>query len=164
MMAQASIDPREATAPRYGGFWRRAVAAVIDSVVIGVVMVGIGMFLPIVENAGMSNISPAERAVGIAAEVNLTTLGTLILLVGGWLYAALLESSPRQATLGKMALSLRVTDMEGDRVNFAQASGRFFAKLLSLMVFLIGFIMVAFTPRKQGLHDMLAKTLVIRRS
>jgi uncharacterized RDD family membrane protein YckC len=163
MMAQASTDHGEAAAPRYGGFWRRVVAALIDSVVIGVAMYAIGMFLPVVENAGMSNISPSERAIGLAAEVNLTTLGTVILLVGGWLYAALLESGPRQATLGKMALSLRVTDLDGDRINFAQASGRFFAKLLSLIVFLIGFVMVAFTPRKQGLHDILAKTLVIRR-
>ncbi|MGH6881778.1 RDD family protein [Hypericibacter sp.] len=163
-MAQASVEQSGAVALRYGGFWRRAVAALIDSVIIGIVMSVIGMFLPIVENAGMSNISPSEQAAGIAAEVNLTTLGTAILLAGGWLYAALLESSPRQATFGKMALSLRVTDMEGERINFAQASGRFFAKLLSLMVFLIGFVMVAFTPRKQGLHDMLAKTLVIRRS
>jgi uncharacterized RDD family membrane protein YckC len=163
-MAQAAMDHDEAAAPRYGGFWRRVVATLIDSVILGVVMVAIGMFLPIIENAGMSNISPAERAVGIAAEVNLTAIGTLILLAGGWLYAALLESGPKQATLGKMALSLQVTDLEGDRIGFAQASGRFFAKLLSLIVFLIGFVMVAFTPRKQGLHDMLAKTLVIRRS
>ena len=79
-----------------------------------------------------------------------------------WLYAALLESSSYQATLGKMALGLKVIALEGHRISFARATGRHFAKILSLLMFLIGFIMVGFTRRKQGLHDMLAGTLVIR--
>jgi uncharacterized RDD family membrane protein YckC len=63
-----------------------------------------------------------------------------------------------------MALSLQVVDIDGDRINFAQATGRFFGKFLSGLLLMIGFVMVAFTRRKQGLHDILAKTLVIRRS
>jgi len=163
-MAQASLEQGGRVPLRYGGFWRRVVAALIDGILIGLVLYAIDMFLPIVENASMGSISPPDSAMGIAAEANLTPLGTLILIIGSWLYAALLESGPGQATIGKLAMALKVTDIEGDRVSFAQASGRYYAKFISFVIFLIGFLMVAFTARKQGLHDLLAKTLVIRRS
>jgi uncharacterized RDD family membrane protein YckC len=78
------------------------------------------------------------------------------------LYAALMESSSKQATLGKMALGVRVTDLDGNRIGFGKATGRHFAKILSALILGIGFLMVAFTQRKQGLHDMLAGTLVMR--
>jgi len=81
-------------------------------------------------------------------------------VVGAWLYEALLTSSSWQGTVGKRLLSLKVTDLGGNRISFARATGRFFAKILSRMIWHIGFIMVAFTQRKQGLHDFLAGTLV----
>jgi uncharacterized RDD family membrane protein YckC len=74
-----------------------------------------------------------------------------------------MESSARQATLGKMALKLAVTDLEGERIGFGRATGRYFAKFLSWLTLLVGFFMAGFTQRKQGLHDILAKTLVISR-
>ena len=80
-----------------------------------------------------------------------------------WLYFALMESSTWQATLGKKALGLEVTDLEGKRIGFGRASGRFFGKILSALILWIGFIMAGFTERKQALHDMLAGTLVIRK-
>ena len=73
-----------------------------------------------------------------------------------------MESSRRQATLGKMALGIRVTDLDGRRVSFARASGRWFGKILSSLIFGIGYLMVAFTEKKQGLHDMIAGTRVMR--
>jgi uncharacterized RDD family membrane protein YckC len=73
-------------------------------------------------------------------------------------------SSRRQATLGKMALGLRVTDLYGRRISFARASGRHFAKIISGMILLIGYIMAAFTHRHQALHDMIAGTLVEKTS
>ena len=80
-----------------------------------------------------------------------------------WLYYALLESSAWQATLGKKALGLEVTDMQGARISFGRATGRFFAKIISSIILCIGFIMIGFTEKKQGLHDMIAGTLVIRK-
>jgi uncharacterized RDD family membrane protein YckC len=162
-MAQASMDSGGTVAVRYGGFWRRVVAALIDTIIIGLALYIFSLFLPVIEEAGWGNLSPPGGDFGITAEASLTPLGTLILIIGGWLYAALMESGPKQATVGKMALSLQVTDLDGDRIGFAQASGRYFAKILSLIILLVGFLMVAFTPRKQGLHDILARTLVIRR-
>jgi len=79
-----------------------------------------------------------------------------------WIYEAALESSSYQATLGKMALGLKVTDLAGNRISFARATGRHFAKYVSGMIFFIGYIMAGFTERKQALHDMIAGTLVRR--
>ncbi len=78
-----------------------------------------------------------------------------------WLYFALMESSPRQATLGKQALGIMVTDLAGQRISFARATGRFFAKILSGLILWIGYVMAAFTERKQALHDLLASCLVV---
>jgi uncharacterized RDD family membrane protein YckC len=79
-----------------------------------------------------------------------------------WLYEALLTSSSMQATPGKMVFGLRVTTLEGEQIGFGRATGRFFGKIVSSIIIYIGFLMVAFTERKQGLHDMMASTLVVR--
>jgi len=84
-----------------------------------------------------------------------------LIIVGQWLYYALMESSSRQGTLGKMALRIIVTDLDGKRISFGKASGRYFGKIISGIILYIGFIMIAFTEKKQGLHDMLASTLVV---
>jgi uncharacterized RDD family membrane protein YckC len=86
------------------------------------------------------------------------------MLVLQWLYYAWMESSEHQATLGKMALGLIVTDLDDRRVSFARATGRFFAKIISgLIPLAIGYIMAGFTEKKQALHDMIASTLVLRK-
>ena len=83
-------------------------------------------------------------------------------VVINWLYEALLTSSERGATLGKMAVGLRVVTEQGERISFLRATGRYFAKYVSALILGIGFLMVAFTDRKRGLHDMIAGTLVIK--
>ena len=93
----------------------------------------------------------------------LPILGIIIDIVGVWLYFALQESSVYQATLGKRALNIYVTDLYGRRLTFGQATGRHFSKIISGLILCIGYIMVAFTQRKQGLHDMIAGTLVMRK-
>src|SRR5690606_32165333 len=87
----------------------------------------------------------------------------LLILAIMWFYYAYMESSSNQATIGKMALGLKVTDMNGNKLNFLQASGRFFGKILSSLIVGIGYLMIAFTEKKQGLHDILAKTLVVKK-
>ena len=89
-----------------------------------------------------------------------SSLSTLLNLGIAWLYFAIMESSPTQATLGKMAIGIVVTDMSGNRVSFGRATGRHFAKIVSGIILGIGFLMIAFTERKQGLHDIMADTLV----
>jgi uncharacterized RDD family membrane protein YckC len=100
-----------------------------------------------------------------ATEADVASVGVFAAVAGTvlqWVYFAVMESSAKQATLGKMALGLRVTNMEGHRITFGRATGRHFAKLLSTLILLIGFLMVAWTPKKQGLHDQIADTLVLK--
>lgn len=79
-----------------------------------------------------------------------------------WIYEAVLTSSSWQATVGKRILGLKVVDGEGNRISFAKATGRFLAKIISGLILCIGFLMIFWTKRKRGLHDMIAETLVIK--
>jgi Tfp pilus assembly major pilin PilA/uncharacterized membrane protein YeaQ/YmgE (transglycosylase-associated protein family) len=94
----------------------------------------------------------------------LELVSNLLGFVIGWLYFALMESSAGQGTIGKRVVGIVVTDLNGDRIGFGRATGRYFGKILSSIILLIGYLMAAFTQRKQGLHDMLASTLVLNRS
>lgn len=84
----------------------------------------------------------------------------IVILVGYWLYFAAMESSPLEATVGKITLRLRVTDLNGGRISFGRASARHFSKIVSLGT-LLGFLAAIFTKRRQALHDVLAKTVVV---
>ncbi|HET9015573.1 MAG TPA: RDD family protein, partial [Thermomicrobiaceae bacterium] len=94
------------------------------------------------------------------SDSNYEDLATLIWLIVPWLYYALMESSPYQATLGKLAAGIVVTDEFGGRISFGRASGRYFAKWISYLTFFIGFVVAGFTKQKQALHDLIAGTLV----
>lgn len=141
----------------YAGFWIRVGAYIIDAIVVGVVGAVIGGIF----GAGMGTAASAG-ADPDAVFTGGSMLLNLISLLVGVAYFAGLESSSWQATLGKKALGLVVTDLNGNRISLAKAIGRYFAKILSAIILLIGFIMVAFTDKKQGLHDMLAGTLVLK--
>ena len=154
--AAAPSYPAVATGVRYGGFWIRVVAAVIDAIIVRVVVAPIGiMFGGMSFLAGMGGGIPHAGMALLGGGITF-----LLVIAGGWLYEAFLESSSYQATLGKMIFGMKVTDLQGNRISFGRATGRHFAKILSGLMLCIGFIMVGFTERKQGLHDMLAGTLV----
>jgi uncharacterized RDD family membrane protein YckC len=84
-------------------------------------------------------------------------------LVSSWLYYAIMESSSKQATLGKMACGIYVTNLQGKRIGFGQASGRYFGMIISTLTLFIGFLMCAWTEKKQCLHDMMAGCLVLKK-
>ena len=139
----------------YGGFWIRVVAAIIDGIILRVVVSPLSI---IFGGLGMAGMMSAIPHAGLALFGGGVTF--IVLIFGSWLYEALMESSSYQATVGKMIFGMKVTDLNGNRISFGRATGRHFAKWLSGMFFGIGFIMVGFTERKQGLHDLLAGTLV----
>jgi uncharacterized RDD family membrane protein YckC len=143
----------------YGGFWIRVVGYIIDAILMGVVGSVLGAILGI--GGGFAAALDAANADTAMAGAQFASAGIGIVI--GWLYYALMESSAYQATVGKMVFGLVVTDLNGNRISFARATGRHFAKWLSSIILLIGFIMVAFTERKQGLHDMVAGTLVTKK-
>jgi uncharacterized RDD family membrane protein YckC len=143
---------------RFGGFWIRVVAALIDAIAVGIVTGPISLLIGVIAGLAGHAVAIPKPGVDLASFLITGSFSTL----ANWLYASLLESSSYQATLGKMALGLKVTDLEGHRISFARATGRHFAKILSGLLLCVGFIMVGFTRYKQGLHDMIAGTLVIR--
>jgi uncharacterized RDD family membrane protein YckC len=175
-MAPAGAVPAYPIAPiavalpsPYAGFWLRVVAYIIDSIVLGVIfgvlfligiaIVGVGSLHTMVR--GMDSGDAEPPVAFILMLIFVSFLG----LIAGWLYHAYLESSPNQGTLGKMALGLIVTDLQGRRISFGHATGRFFAKIITSLIPLgIGYMMAGFTEKKQALHDMIAATLVLRKN
>lgn len=139
--------PAAGTPIGYGGFWIRLVAYIIDGILLGIAAGVIGA----VTGGGMY---------GDLDHPNYS--GSGVSIVVAWLYFALMESSERGATVGKMAVGLRVVTDQGQRLSFLHATGRYFAKFVSAIIMGIGFLMVAFTDRKRGLHDMIAGTLVVK--
>jgi uncharacterized RDD family membrane protein YckC len=95
------------------------------------------------------------------ADAQLVSLG--IRCVIGWIYFAVMESSPLQGTLGKIALGIKVTDLIGNRPSFGQTTGRWLGKWVSSLILSVGWWMAAFTPKRQALHDMIAGCLVVQR-
>jgi uncharacterized RDD family membrane protein YckC len=140
--------------PRYAGFWMRFLAYLVDALLMSAVFfpLGFGLGLTLGASGGDAD-SPLHPLV--SSGINGVSI------VAGWLYHSLLESSSWQGTLGKKLLGMRVTDLNGNRISFGRATGRYFGMILSGMICFIGFVMVAFTEKKQGLHDMLAGTLVV---
>jgi len=151
----------------YAGFWLRFVAAIIDGLILGIPL-GFIFFLMIF--SAVPFLAHSRDPMTVLVTVLPRVLFFLVIyLVGTWLYWGLMESSSWQATLGKKALGLHVTDLAGVRPTFGRASGRFFAGRGIAMVpsigglyFLIDCIMAGFTERKQALHDMIASCLVVR--
>ena len=153
----------------YAGFWIRFLAFLVDTVVINTIMWV--MILPLLGALGlsitslndMSNIDfYDEESLAIFLLSVIPALVTVNLLIT-WMYYALLQSGPRQATIGKMALGIIVIDVNGSRMTFARASLRYFSKIISSFIMMIGYIMAAFTEKKQALHDIIANTYVVKK-
>jgi len=150
----------------YAGFWIRVLAYIIDRIVIGIaatpfyVILVLPGLLRVIHEAQSSGGEPSPEM--IFSMIGDASVFLILVFVGYWLYEALLTASSWQGTVGKRLLRLKVVDEAGNRISFARSTGRFFAKILSQLILWIGFIMVAFTDKKRGLHDMIARTLVIR--
>lgn len=126
----------------YATFWQRFLAALIDGVVLSVV-----------------NIVLRKINVGGGFFLGIGIPGAY--LVFSWLYYALQESGARQATLGKRAMGIIVANTNGNRISFGKATVRYFSKILSFIILLIGYLMMLWDDRKQTLHDKIADTVVI---
>lgn len=151
--------PAHAAAPGlYAGFWRRVVAYLID----GVLLTPVFAVFYLALGRPFGGAWPLHvGAWAPLAGMHGWWLGWLVI---PWLYFAGCESSPLQATPGKLALGLRVTDEFGRRIGFARASGRFFGKFISGLILDVGYLLAAWTPRKQALHDLLAGCCVVRKA
>jgi uncharacterized RDD family membrane protein YckC len=148
-----------ANQPPYAGFWLRFVAWIIDTILLTIVNV----VLAVIFAAQGALLAPRRPQIPLVFDQIFSTRDVLAWIIG-WLYFGLMESSQLQASLGKLALGLAVTDMNGQRLTFGRATGRYFGKFLSgLLTVGIGYMMAGWTRQKQALHDMIANCLVIRR-
>ena len=142
----------------YAGFWIRFVAYLIDVLLIVVVMSILGGILGFGVTSAFDPAAAAGGGVAPGAGLGYNAISIVI----GIAYFAGMESSALQATLGKKAVGLIVVDTQGRRISLGRAIGRYFAKILSGLILAIGYIMIAFTERKQGLHDLIVSTLVVK--
>ncbi len=146
----------------YAGFWLRFVAIIIDLIITTVanyaVQIPLMLVLGVTGGGGMGGGGRPGPVIYIGM-----LFSWLVSVSIPWLYFAYMESSAKQATLGKMALGLTVTDLQGQRLSFGRATGRYFGKVLSGLILCIGYMMAGWTERKQALHDMMAGTLVVKR-
>ena len=138
-----ATDVDTATTYTYAGFWLRFVATIIDLIIVSVVSAFIGAIIAGGDDTG--------------------TVSATLNLFGDWLYCALMESSRFQGTVGKIVIGLIVTDDEYRPISFGRATGRYIGHILSAISLGIGYLMAAFTARKQCLHDLMAGTLVIKK-
>ena len=127
----------------YAGFWSRVAALIVDNAIVTV----IGLVLLI-----------GAAFVGAEAVV----IANLVFMLVAFFYWPVLESTERKATVGKQLLGIQVTDANGAQLSFVRALLRNLAKILSSLPFGLGFLLAAFTPKKQALHDMITKCLVVR--
>ena len=135
----------------YASFWKRFAAWIIDAIITTVAF----SILQLIVLASLGDVDDSTGgAVATAYAAS---------FIGQWLYYAGMESSVKRATLGKMVLGIAVTDVDGRRITFMRATGRHFAKMISGLILLIGYLMAAWTKKKQGLHDILAGTLVVNK-
>lgn len=158
-VATQSTQPQ----PEYAGFWLRLAAYIIDYFILGSVLTTLMVFIGLAMGLSTAIFSDMEDQANWAVVTTLSVILGIMGLSASWLYYAVLESGSYQGTLGKMLLNLKVTDLEGNRISFARATGRFFGKFISSFIIYIGYIMIGFTEKQQGLHDILTGCLVVRK-
>jgi uncharacterized RDD family membrane protein YckC len=144
----------------YAGFWFRAAAYFLDTATLAFAL-EVTVLGPILRNNHVELSFQGILKFWNSGSQQATAL-RLLMGLASWLYFAAFESSRWQATPGKKVLGLRVTDLEGKRLSFIRASGRYFGKIISSLLLGLGFVMAGFTEKKQALHDMLASCLVLR--
>lgn len=145
----------------YAGFFRRALAFIIDCILLSIPAAVICLPLMLLSLGALAQI-PDSEDLAAASAVGWIFLWNVLTAIFFWLYFSWMESGKRQATFGKRLLGIKVVGADGGRIGFGRATGRTFAKILSYVIMYIGFIMAACTNRKRALHDYIAETYVVR--
>ena len=148
----SSAGPAMVADYAFAGFWKRFIAYIIDALLFTFVFFMLAIFF----GGSLFSIQPEGPAAAFGA------FGIYLLYYPSWwLYFALMESSNAQATIGKKAMGIKVTNINGQPLGFGQATGRHFAAFINQFTLTIGYLLAGFTARKQALHDLIAGTLVV---
>jgi uncharacterized RDD family membrane protein YckC len=131
----------------YASFWQRAIAFLIDGIILSII------------NSMIDQILQQFRS---TTDLQTFIISILIAIVIGWNYYSIQESSSQRATIGKRVIGLQVTDMNGEQISFWRATRRYFSAYLSTLLLFVGYLIVPFTPKRQALHDLIAGTVIIR--
>lgn len=142
-------------AMRYAGFWIRFAAKLVDGIIMGVLL-GLPMIAIMASMGALED--PSEEPSDTAVLIQL--MFQIIYFVAYGAYSIFFIGK-YGATLGKMACKIKVVDATGTKIGYGRATGRFFAEILSGLIFYIGYIMVAFDDQKRALHDRICNTRVI---
>ncbi len=156
----------------YAGFWKRFLAWILDKIILGTINWII--LAPVLATLGITatgefppfrDIMENPDAYDIASFIALVTamvgISMVVKTVISILYHSFFESSKFQGSIGKIALSIIVTDISGEKLDFTKALVRNLSKIITNFTFGIGYIMAGFTEKKQALHDIIAGTLVV---
>lgn len=143
---------------KLAGFWRRFAANLLDTLVLAAGILAVWLIVAFIMFAAL----PEDvHDLPPKLDAALSHIMWASVVIVPWLYFAFMESSPKQTSLGKLAMKMAVTDHEGKRISFWRASGRHWGKLVSGLLLCIGYVMAAFTEKKQALHDLMAGTLIV---
>lgn len=143
---------------QHARFGIRLAAAIIDGVLRWSLLYPLGFWLRSAIGLAGAGVGMPWRGISAVNRMSVFALGVLV----GWMYAAFFESSVWQATIGKKLVGLRVTDLEGNRISPGRATARYLSKYLSMLGLGFGYLNIIWSPRAQGWHDEIAKTLVLR--
>ena len=169
-MSNALIDPTHHVRPSsagpdvvQAGFLKRWAALFLDQLILSGVFYAVffAIILILGFTLGFEALESSDTDEPPAWAIAMSLILIALYIVGVGLYYAFMESSRHQATIGKIAMGIKVVDQQGRRLSFSHALARWFAAALSYLTFYIGFLMAAFTQKKQGLHDLVAGTFVV---
>jgi len=139
---------------RYGGFWIRFGARLIDGIILGLAQASIALLF--FGTFGAEFMPSVLRSASIGLRVGFQVISYGIAIV----YEAMFLHY-RGATPGKMALGLKVVRSNGDSLGWGVSFGRYFMHIVSALILGIGYIMAAFDDEKRALHDRVCDTRVI---
>lgn len=163
-----TANEAEPFVPDYAGFWIRFLAYIVDAVIlcifsmiIIVPLIAIGVYSL---GASGSTDSGTVSSNSYSCFCCLYCMSYILVIAVQLLYFAWFESSKYMGTPGKLLLGLAVTDENGERLTFGHAASRYVVKIITNLILLVGFIAIAFSPKKQGLYDSIVHTLVVKRN
>ena len=155
----------------YASFGIRWVAHIIDFIILYIVnwivltpiLAAVGFGVASANDFDFESMTEGDMIASFMALMGALIAGSIVLYIIRVLYGAFMESSKLQGTIGKLAVGIKVTGTDGSRLTFVKALLRHIGKIISGFIIFIGYIMAAFTEKKQALHDMIAGSVVVKK-